>query len=241
MQYQEHTEASKAAQAQQAELLANIDQRRRMQSLVVPTDSSKIRAMLRALRDPVTLFGERDMERRERLRKLLANLDYDRREVLTAHLMEVEVQEAVSHHEKFYTEGPHRLQELRMQIAQFSATRAMARLEKARCDAAAAEDEDEDEASLVIQEVCTFRDTLSLFVLFCIIYVYIIFWGNRSDVSAVRMHTAVQCNASNGMPRQSSAAASRNEDADEASLVIQEVCDCVRALTGTASALVFQS
>lgn len=63
--------------------------------LAVPTDGGKVRSMLRTMGEPRTLFGEREGDRRERLRRLLAQLDPARREELTSHLMEVEVLEQV--------------------------------------------------------------------------------------------------------------------------------------------------
>ena len=53
-----------------------------MAAMVVPTDGGDVRAWLRKLGEPVTLFGERAMERRERLRLLMAQLPEERRAVL---------------------------------------------------------------------------------------------------------------------------------------------------------------
>jgi hypothetical protein len=42
----------------QEKLLAEVEARRRLQALVVPTDDGEVRQRLRALEEPVTLFGE---------------------------------------------------------------------------------------------------------------------------------------------------------------------------------------
>ncbi len=49
-----------------------MDRRRREAQIVVPTDDDKVRARLREIGQPITLFGEDKALRRDRLRKLLA-------------------------------------------------------------------------------------------------------------------------------------------------------------------------
>ena len=72
-----------------------------------------MRAWLRRIGEPVTLFGERAMERRERLRALVATLPEDKREALQEELMRLEVAQRKAPAEKFFTEGPPELAELR--------------------------------------------------------------------------------------------------------------------------------
>lgn len=83
--------------------------------------------MLRQLGEPITLFGEKEMERRERLRRTLAQ-----QEAVTAELPavgQVVVQEmAPAQKEKFWTEGPMELKAARAKIAQWSLQRAAARI-----------------------------------------------------------------------------------------------------------------
>lgn len=113
VQFGEHTEAARRAQRQQQEAMAAAQQRRRMAAMVVPTDDKDVRSWLRKLSEPMTLFGERAMERRERLRALMAKLPEDRRDALTEELMRLEVENRVAPQEKFYTEGPPELARLR--------------------------------------------------------------------------------------------------------------------------------
>ena len=112
--------------------------RRRAKALVIPTNDSAVRERLRALGEPITLFGEREAERRERLRDLLARagstdegvpFDADAHDVEDGDgLAEVAAPAA----ELFYTEGPEALREWRLAIAKDSLGHAAARLRDAR-------------------------------------------------------------------------------------------------------------
>jgi hypothetical protein len=59
-------EASRKEQAAQERLIQELELKQKMKAVVVPTDDKRVRAMLRQLGEPVTLFGERELERRER-------------------------------------------------------------------------------------------------------------------------------------------------------------------------------
>lgn len=106
MEFGEHTEAARRAKRQQQEAVAAAVQRRRMHAMVVPTDDQEVRTWLRKLTEPMTLFGERQMERRERLRMLMTTLTDAQRDALTERLMQLEVQNKQTRVEKFFTEGP---------------------------------------------------------------------------------------------------------------------------------------
>jgi U4/U6 small nuclear ribonucleoprotein PRP4 len=54
-----------------AALVAALESRKTARSLAVPTDDAKVRQRLRQLGQPITLFGERRPDRRERLREEL--------------------------------------------------------------------------------------------------------------------------------------------------------------------------
>ena len=58
---------SNAYSATDAALSAQLDARKLARSLAVPTSDPKVRLRLRQLGEPVTCFGEREMDRRERL------------------------------------------------------------------------------------------------------------------------------------------------------------------------------
>jgi U4/U6 small nuclear ribonucleoprotein PRP4 len=110
VQYGEHTEAAQRAQKQHAEAVAAAEQRRKLRTMVVPTDGAEVKVWLRKLREPVTLFGEGPMERRERLRMLMTSLSDEKRNALLERVMQLEVQNRKAPVEKFFTEGPPELQ-----------------------------------------------------------------------------------------------------------------------------------
>ena len=65
------------------------ENRRRQRALAVTTDDKEVRRQLRELGEPMTLFGEKEMERRDRLRKHLAELDAKDRLIVFARLAEM--------------------------------------------------------------------------------------------------------------------------------------------------------
>eukprot|EP00959_Pyramimonas_sp_CCMP1952_P320582 6708545-Pyramimonas_sp.AAC.2 len=67
--------ASTAAKERHEAILADFEARRRARALSIPTDDGEVRKKLRELGEPITLFGEKQMERRDRLRMLLSKMD----------------------------------------------------------------------------------------------------------------------------------------------------------------------
>lgn len=59
-------EASRRVMAEQEKLIQELELKQKVKTTVVPTDPAAVKAMLRAIGEPVTLFGEREPERRER-------------------------------------------------------------------------------------------------------------------------------------------------------------------------------
>ena len=54
-------QAGQRQREEQEKLLREFELRRRIRSTVVPTDDGKVRVMLRALGEPITLFGEKEV------------------------------------------------------------------------------------------------------------------------------------------------------------------------------------
>lgn len=54
-------QGSMQARKAQEEALAQAEMRRKMRQTVVPTDDGEVRALLRRLGEPITLFGEREV------------------------------------------------------------------------------------------------------------------------------------------------------------------------------------
>lgn len=117
----------------QAELLAEFEKRKRAKKIQVSTDDSEVKAHLRQLEEPICLFGEGPADRRERLRKLLAEKGeeaYKRQKV-------EEIEEKKKRDEEnitWYHEGPESLKDARYWIAEYSIPRAKARVKKEKED-----------------------------------------------------------------------------------------------------------
>jgi hypothetical protein len=72
---------SKEAQIKHAELLRKYESEKRARTIVVPTAIEDVKAKLRELGRPVTLFGEAHADRRERLREVIASLELGEEEI----------------------------------------------------------------------------------------------------------------------------------------------------------------
>ncbi len=86
---------------------------------------------LRELRQPICLFGEDPMDRRERLRNCIIQyyIDNGREPTFFTRLREEEKKEEEAEvEEKFYTEGPEELKAARLEFAKYSIPRSNARI-----------------------------------------------------------------------------------------------------------------
>eukprot|EP00271_Cylindrocystis_brebissonii_P017743 TRINITY_DN472_c0_g2_i1.p1 TRINITY_DN472_c0_g2~~TRINITY_DN472_c0_g2_i1.p1 ORF type:complete len:586 (+),score=90.77 TRINITY_DN472_c0_g2_i1:412-2169(+) len=148
----ELTESMRKQKEIQESKLAELMLRRRARALAVPTKDEAVRSRLRALGEPITLFGEREMERRDRLREVMARLDaageldklLSAREGGDGAGEDDEDEDERRKVELFYTEGTAELLHARGEIAQFSLKRAKHRIVSAK-RRRESPDEDEDE------------------------------------------------------------------------------------------------
>ncbi|XP_038600889.1 U4/U6 small nuclear ribonucleoprotein Prp4 isoform X1 [Tachyglossus aculeatus] len=115
----------------QAEVLAEFERRKRARQINVSTDDSEVKACLRALGEPITLFGEGPAERRERLRNILSVVGTDALKK-TKKDDEKSKKSREEYQQTWYHEGPNSLKTARLWIANYSLPRAMKRLEEAR-------------------------------------------------------------------------------------------------------------
>ena len=69
------SEESREAQIKHAEALHSFEAKQRARSIVIPTAIDDVKAKLRELGHPVTLFGEGHADRRERLREVIAKIE----------------------------------------------------------------------------------------------------------------------------------------------------------------------
>ena len=123
---------SAATRERQEAVLNELQLRRRARSLAVPTQDKAVRAALRSRGEPITLFGEREMERRERLRQLLASMDAADGGELPAPADAEVLTGLPPPAELFYTEGGEALLQARLRLAQSSLAACAARLASER-------------------------------------------------------------------------------------------------------------
>ncbi|KAK8658423.1 hypothetical protein V6N13_036630 [Hibiscus sabdariffa] len=136
----EISEESRLVRERQETAMQDLLMKRRAAALAVPTNDMAVRTRLRRLGEPITLFGEREMERRERLRMIMAKLDSEGQleKLMKAHEEEEaaisakaeDIEEDIEY--PFYTEGPKELLDARIDIAKYSIVKATARLQRAR-------------------------------------------------------------------------------------------------------------
>ncbi|KAG0482085.1 hypothetical protein HPP92_010169 [Vanilla planifolia] len=158
----EVSEESRLARERHEKAVQELLMKRRAFALAVPTNDVAVRARLRRLGEPITLFGEREMERRDRLREIMLRLDNEGQlaRLLKAHEEEQQATTAPIEDEgpqlyPFYTEGHPDLLSARMRIAKYSLGRAAARLERAR---RRRNDPDEDEDAEAMEIVSQARE-----------------------------------------------------------------------------------
>ncbi|KAJ5780841.1 hypothetical protein N7457_006001 [Penicillium paradoxum] len=108
-------------------ILSQFERKRRAAAMVVPTDDTRVRARLRELGEPITLFGEGPSDRRDRLREFLTDLAEKQGEG-DIEMEEAEAEEEGEQQEEFYTAGGDALLEARKDIARYSLPRAKARV-----------------------------------------------------------------------------------------------------------------
>ncbi|XP_026210542.1 U4/U6 small nuclear ribonucleoprotein Prp4 [Anabas testudineus] len=127
----ETLEMEERVSERQQEALAEFERRRRARQITVSTDDAEVKAGLRALGEPITLFGEGPADRRERLRSVLSVVGPDalkksRKDEERAKRSQDECQQT------WYHEGSASLKDARLWLAKYSLPRAMRRLEAAR-------------------------------------------------------------------------------------------------------------
>ncbi|KAI6241185.1 SFM domain-containing protein [Aphelenchoides fujianensis] len=121
---------------QEKEMLAEFDRRRRARTLMIPTDDIQVKIMLRRCNEPICLFGENILDRRERLRTLLSKMTEDEMASILHVGEEKERPQDKEENFAWYHRGPPELRVARVKIADFSLRRAKKRLAEARVKAA---------------------------------------------------------------------------------------------------------
>ena len=109
-------------------ILQQFERKRFAKTIAVPTDDGRVRARLRELGEPITLFGEGPGDRRDRLRELLADQAAGAGDGDTPMQDAAEDEEDNEADEEFYTEGSQELLAVRKDIARYTLPRARARI-----------------------------------------------------------------------------------------------------------------
>lgn len=121
-----------------------------IRTLVVPVIDKDVRNALRKLQEPITFFGEDKADRRQRLAKLMAQLQMEGKHSLIDSIKDTTMNDVENvadevagadsseeeEDEEFYTPGGTELLHARREIAKFSLERARFRLERQRAESA---------------------------------------------------------------------------------------------------------
>ncbi|EFJ34421.1 hypothetical protein SELMODRAFT_81344 [Selaginella moellendorffii] len=151
----EVSEASKVAREKHEKDMERILLQRRAAALAVPTSDAAVKEKLRQMGQPVTLFGEREMERRDRLRYLMADEGGDRLPQ-KQEAKEESVKISAVQKSTFYTEGTADLLRARMEILHFSVPRAADRIARAKRKRENPDEDEEQEIKSVLKSVANF-------------------------------------------------------------------------------------
>lgn len=127
------TGASGANSEKASAILSQFQRKRLAARIAVPTDDGRVRAELRGLGEPITLFGEGPADRRDRLRELLTVRAEENGELEVDGQGDVYMGDGTPDQEQeveeeFYTEGAEELLQTRRDIARYSLPRAKERI-----------------------------------------------------------------------------------------------------------------
>ncbi|KIP08836.1 hypothetical protein PHLGIDRAFT_116960 [Phlebiopsis gigantea 11061_1 CR5-6] len=125
---------SERARQENKMLLDELERKKKARSLAVPTDDNKVKARLREIGEPITLFGERAADRRDRLIYVLSQINAARGEDAMQVDEESSEESSEDEVEEFYTPGSLELLEARRRIAEYSLPRAQKRIAQQRID-----------------------------------------------------------------------------------------------------------
>ncbi|KAF5387298.1 hypothetical protein D9757_005758 [Collybiopsis confluens] len=120
---------SERARVENQVILDELERKKKARSIAVPTDDNRVKARLREIGEPITLFGERPADRRDRLKYVLSQINAARGD----DVMQVDEESSDDSDEEeeeseFYTPGSLELLEARRKIAEYSLPRAQKRI-----------------------------------------------------------------------------------------------------------------
>ncbi|TFK39795.1 U4/U6 snRNP-specific spliceosomal protein [Crucibulum laeve] len=123
---------SERARMENKVILDELERKKKARTLAVPTDDTRVKARLREIGEPITLFGERAADRRDRLIYVLSQINAARGEDMQVD--DDSADESEEEEEEFYTHGTLELLEARRKIAVYSLPRAQKRIAQQRID-----------------------------------------------------------------------------------------------------------
>ncbi|KAJ3839699.1 U4/U6 snRNP-specific spliceosomal protein [Lentinula raphanica] len=119
---------SERARLENQVMLNELERKKKARNIAVPTDDGRVKARLREIGEPITLFGERPADRRDRLIYVLSQINHARGDD-AMHVDEDSSDESDEEEEsEFYTPGSLELLEARRKIAQYALPRAQKRI-----------------------------------------------------------------------------------------------------------------
>ncbi|KAJ3913970.1 U4/U6 snRNP-specific spliceosomal protein [Lentinula edodes] len=121
---------SERARMENQVILNELERKKKARNIAVPTDDNRVRARLREIGEPITLFGERPADRRDRLIYVLSQIKHARGDdgMQVDESSDESEDEEEARESEFYTPGSLELLEARRKIAEYSLPRAQKRV-----------------------------------------------------------------------------------------------------------------
>ncbi|KAJ7890542.1 U4/U6 snRNP-specific spliceosomal protein [Mycena olivaceomarginata] len=113
-------------------ILDELERKKKARTMAVPTDDNRVKARLREIGEPITLFGERAADRRDRLIYVTSQINAARGD--DPMQVDEESSDSDEEEEEFYTPGSLELLDARRHIAEYSLPRAQNRVAQQRID-----------------------------------------------------------------------------------------------------------
>ncbi|KAF8508898.1 U4/U6 snRNP-specific spliceosomal protein [Gautieria morchelliformis] len=124
--------SSERARIENQLVLDELERKKKARTTAVPTDDGRVKARLREIGEPITLFGERAADRRDRLIYVLTQINAARGDEGSIAVEDESSESEEENEEEFYTPGSLELLEARRRIAEFSLPRAQHRVAQQR-------------------------------------------------------------------------------------------------------------
>lgn len=121
-------------------IISQMERKKKAAAIIVPTDDGRVRARLRELGEPITLFGEGPVDRRDRLRELLYHIQ-EGTAAEGSQLGDTDMRDTTGspsgddEDEEFYTPGEPELLEARRWMATYSFPRSKERIARQKAEA----------------------------------------------------------------------------------------------------------